>query len=386
LDEPAADEVRLHLAQGCRECLGDVFSRPVGAPREASADPGTEPVAAAPPATKLHLPSVPALVMAGITLAVIALATLSVISSEPGEATPTKAPALADRIAELESMQAALANRFDSLAPALDGAEEKLARQVAAARDQAAESAHMREQLTAAEARLGRLSDLIRRRQADLRREVASVRTRVDGAPGFLGTGMFAPGVAQRPSGCAALSGEAASLCRSFCASRDCTNHPSVACDHLQTRFQALTGATTPPCNSNGTTVTQQLTPCDRDHVDLWTFSAQRDQQYQVSVDTVDAATAADFCVVGVCDGGDTFFGDDQVVCSSGPAGLGCPQATFVASGDEACTAAVTICSSRCADAATARYQLTVGPTDALTLAGDDVVDPDLASSRTAQK
>ncbi len=278
-------------------------------------------------------------------------------------------------------MQAALTSRFDELSPALAAAQAKLARQRAATRAQASESAHMREQLVATEARLGRLSDLIRRRQSELRRELAAVRTRVDAASVL--QDLFEPGVVRRPSGCGGLSDKAERVCRTFCASRDCANHPSADCERLRARFQTLTGATTPPCGSTGTTVAQELTPCDRDHVDLWTFAARRDQQYQVSVDTVDAATAADLCVVGVCDGGDTFFGDDQVACPAA-GDLGCPRATFVASGDETCTAAVTVCSGRCADPGVARYRLTVDPGAELTLAGDDVVDPETA--RTAAR
>ena len=376
--------MRTHLARGCRECLDEVFGRPIGAPRPEAPAPAVhrlEDQTPGPPESPARLLSAPALVLAGVALAVAALAAFSLLSSQPGQATLREPRDFAGRLATLEAVQAALTSRLLRLSPAFAGAEAEVSRQVAAARAQAARSAHLQRELAAAEARIVRLNEMVRRRHADLRREVVAARAQAARVESLT---VFAGGVP--PSGCSGLSDEAGRVCRTFCLSRGCTTHPDAECDRLRARFETLTGASSPRCTTTATSVTEDLTPCDRDHVDLWTFPTRRDQEYHVSVDTSDGSTAADFCVIGVCDGGDTFFGDDQVPCSSPAGRFACPRATFVASSDQSCTAAVAICSEPCMDPRTARYRLTVDPADALRLVADDILDADGGAAVTARR
>jgi hypothetical protein len=181
-----------------------------------------------------------------------------------------------------------------------------------------------------------------------------------------------APLPGARRSGCVRLAEPARTACTTFCETLDCDRKPGPQCEPLRARYQVLTGARTPPCvvalGSGRITA-----PCDGSHLDLWSFPVKRGRQYTISADTIDAATAADLCLAGSCQGLEPFGGNDEVPCRSG-AGFGCPRATFVAVGDGRCLVAVSVCSPRCADRESARYELAIEGADSMMLVADDTV------------
>ncbi len=125
--------------------------------------------------------------------------------------------------------------------------------------------------------------------------------------------------------------------------------------------------------------VSEDLTTCSPPVTDTWTFSATAGQTVAISADTVDAGTAADLCFIGECAGVDFFSADDNVACSFPPPGFACPTTTFVATASGTCTVNVALCSSACANPATANYALTVtlnASPALLTLTVDDAGAP----------
>lgn len=122
--------------------------------------------------------------------------------------------------------------------------------------------------------------------------------------------------------------------------------------------------------------VTEDLITCNPRVGDTWIFGVAAGQTVRTTGDTVDGATAADLCLFGICEGGQYFFADDSTTCSLPPPNFACPESTFVAAMTGACKITMTLCSSECADAATANYQLrvTLNSSDTtLRLAEDDV-------------
>jgi cysteine-rich repeat protein len=104
----------------------------------------------------------------------------------------------------------------------------------------------------------------------------------------------------------------------------------------------------------------EDLTTCSPGVRDTWQFLVSDGQTVHLKADTVDAASAADLCLFTRCSGTGTFSADDNMACTFPPPSFACPDVSFVASADGLCTVTVRTCSSSCADAATARYSLSV--------------------------
>ena len=162
-------------------------------------------------------------------------------------------------------------------------------------------------------------------------------------------------------------------------------------CDPAATPTGCAAGEECVGCGACGTpvpavTADEDVTPCDDGIGDRWTFDVAAGTVVTVSADTVDDATAAKLGLEATC-GPAPLHGFRAGVgfpCAFTPPnnpnpGYGCPSFSFVAPVAGSCTLTVGV-SSRldvgdgrgCADAATARYRLSVSGT-ALTLVGDDV-------------
>lgn len=116
----------------------------------------------------------------------------------------------------------------------------------------------------------------------------------------------------------------------------------------------------------------EDLTTCDPERNDDWTFDVTAGQAVHLRVDTADAATTSDLYLEGDCEGVDSFSGDDDFDCAY--PFVGCPQASFTATVSGTCT--FTIGAYSCNDAATANYVLYVRIDDApvaAVLVKDDV-------------
>jgi hypothetical protein len=128
--------------------------------------------------------------------------------------------------------------------------------------------------------------------------------------------------------------------------------------------------------NTETSPVTEDLTTCNPSVSDNWQFVVSAGETVHLKADTVDAPTAADLCFFGTCEGGSTFSADDNSACTFPPPGFSCPDASFVASATGTCSVGVTLCSSSCANPATANYSLLVtrnGIHTELGLIDDDV-------------
>ena len=185
LSESAAEAVRAHLASGCKECLHDVFSRPVGLqpepPRAAAAlpDDGSEAHAApAPPARRVRRGRRWGLVVAVVLLA-LALATFAGWTiydlREREAAHHAEAVRLAARVSELETARAELNTaraelntRIEALAQDREAAREEATRQAEAVRATAEENASLAAELEAARARIAALSRGVQRRDTEI--------------------------------------------------------------------------------------------------------------------------------------------------------------------------------------------------------------------------
>jgi len=120
--------------------------------------------------------------------------------------------------------------------------------------------------------------------------------------------------------------------------------------------------------------VTEDLTPCLAARDD-WRFAVEEGATVVVSVDTTDAATAADLRFSAICDTGDFVVGEDEVPCSFVPPAGSCPENGFVASADGICVVRVDVLDGACF-AGTADYRLSVtldGEEAPVLLVGDDV-------------
>jgi len=176
LSESAAEAVRAHLASGCKECLDDVFSRPVGL----QPDPPravTEP-AALPPTRRVRRGRRWGLVVAVVLLA-LALATFTGWTiydlREREAAHHAEAVRLAARVSELETARAELNTtraelntRIEALAHDREAAREEATRQAEAVRATAEENASLTAELEAARARIATLSRGVQRRDTEI--------------------------------------------------------------------------------------------------------------------------------------------------------------------------------------------------------------------------
>jgi hypothetical protein len=359
----SADAVRAHLVDGCSECLDRLFGYPVGLPTAAVEPPTRDTALRADRYTPLVL---------GLAAGVAALAAWPILDVERGrEREQQHVKVLAERYDELERTRDELAERLEVLDREIEVAERKTLRQARIARTTAKRSEDVERQLETAQKRLGGLLHVLppAAAEAPTRAPSAEVVARVpsDPPPSSSGGG---GALAGGPSPCIGLSAAPFGVCTAFCERLDCDSRPRDGCEQLRPRFARLTGTPLFPCES--VTVAEDVTPCDRQRLDVWTFAARAGQRYTATADTVDNETSADLCLLGACESGESFSADDQLPCSFPRAGFGCPRATFVAPADGVCTVAVTVCSA-CAVPATARYRLTVEGVQAVTLAGDDV-------------
>jgi hypothetical protein len=354
IDDAAADAVRRHIAEGCLDCLHAVFARPVGTP--------SPPVAVVPPVAPSPMPLPRRVRRPWATIAlgvVVGAAVAAVVAGSTRRHEP--APVGID---ELIADRGRLQEKLGALDRASGGDTRDLDTTRAAALE-------VERELDAARDRISALKRALRRQDVDSRQKQESMEaviarlsaaTRPD------------PGTRPEHESCDAVRAAARDVCLTYCQVQQCDRRAGADCETLRARFETLTGSATPPCAA--AIVSDALRPCDQTHVDWWTFAARAGQSYVVTADTVDAATAADLCLVGTCNGAGTFQGDDEIPCSAAP-GFACPRATFVASADTTCTVAVTVCSAGCTDRRVARYELRVtGAGDLSALADDSGAPP----------
>jgi hypothetical protein len=109
------------------------------------------------------------------------------------------------------------------------------------------------------------------------------------------------------------------------------------------------------------------ISPCGPTIADAWAFRVSAGDEVMISVDTVDAETAADFEVRGVCGSSDFFFADDNFLCTFPPPAFSCPATVFTATTDGNCVLDVSPAltglnppSAACSDPDRADYQLFV--------------------------
>ena len=109
------------------------------------------------------------------------------------------------------------------------------------------------------------------------------------------------------------------------------------------------------------------IAPCDPRLIDAWRFEVEAGDEVFVAVDTTSPLTAADMEIRGICGDSDTFFGDDDYLCSFPPPQFSCPVATLEASERATCTvdvspalAALDPPTASCTNAQRAEYSLTV--------------------------
>jgi hypothetical protein len=137
--------------------------------------------------------------------------------------------------------------------------------------------------------------------------------------------------------------------------------------DDLETCEPADDAACPGLCRSDctcATTVGDALVPCDA--ADIWSFDVGAGQSVILEADTTNADTAADLCLIGSCDDGEEFDGDDEFPCRFAPPRYACPLAGFIAASDTTCMVSVETCSANCADPLEADYGLTLRVDDAL--------------------
>jgi hypothetical protein len=105
--------------------------------------------------------------------------------------------------------------------------------------------------------------------------------------------------------------------------------------------------------------VTEDL-PCAFSAYDAWTFDVAEGQRVEITLDTLSAATAADFALLVRCDSS-SFEGHDERPCSFGP-DLGCPATSFTANHTGSCLVGIVFENGvpSCRDATAADYLLDV--------------------------
>jgi hypothetical protein len=364
IDDAAADAVRRHIAEGCLECLHEVFARPVGTP--------APPPVVAPSVAPSPMPLPPrarrprAAITAGIIVgaAVAAVVAGSTRRHEPAPVQSMASVADPDGIDDLIAVRGRLQEKLAALERATSGRETP---------DPGATRAAMldvKRELDAARDRISALKRALRRQDVDFRQKQESMEAVI---ARLSATTHPDPGTRPEHASCDAVPAGARDVCLTYCQVQQCDRRAGADCETLRARFEELTGSAKPPCVA--ATVSEALRPCDQSHVDVWTFAARAGQSYVVTADTVDAASAADLCLVGTCNGAGTFMGDDEVPCSAAP-GFACPRAMFVATADTTCTVAVTVCSAGCADRRIARYELRVTGAGDLAALTDDSGGP----------
>jgi hypothetical protein len=144
-------------------------------------------------------------------------------------------------------------------------------------------------------------------------------------------------------------------------------------------------GETCVSCTECGTpadvhdAATEDLTPCTDTIADRWTFEVEGGAIVTVTVDTTDAATAANLRIEGGC-GGRHFGTVGGAACTFAPPhphpSEPCPAVTFVAPASGTCTLGVGVRDldpdyTACRDSRIARYRVSVSGVS-LTLATDD--------------
>ncbi|HLK12102.1 MAG TPA: hypothetical protein VKW76_12055 [Candidatus Binatia bacterium] len=158
LEGPAAETVRVHLASGCSDCLGDLYARPVGLPRAAR--------------PRARLPWRALAVVGALALAAVAASAAydlrRRVAAARGEAT-----VLATRLAAIEGERATLAARLAAQEAARESVRAALDRSEAALAAGAEEREALARQLAIAEARVASLARGVRRRDAEVQRLLA---------------------------------------------------------------------------------------------------------------------------------------------------------------------------------------------------------------------
>jgi hypothetical protein len=96
--------------------------------------------------------------------------------------------------------------------------------------------------------------------------------------------------------------------------------------------------------------------PCAFSAFDTWTFDVTAGQRVEIAVDTLNAASAADYAFFGFCEG-QSFQGRDERACSFPPP-FGCPATSFTATSTTRCSVSVFFQNNvpSCRDATTAEY------------------------------
>jgi len=347
LPEERCDAVRGHLAAGCTRCLDDVFSRPVGLPRAVPAPIVPVPVAV-PTVERGFLD-----VLLRVSLALASVAAVTFFYSRAPNVTPDQdLHADTTRVVEPVAPVSAPGGR-GAVPPAPANAAAPTA--VAALPSRAVDD-------------LPPLSPPAVRRAAQ-----AGIDVTVHPAFGGARLALIGPRPlpSSRDTACSVFAGIPKRLCDAFCGAQACDQHPGPECDRLRTRFRKATGGSIFPCEM-AAIVSGDIAPCDQSHVDLWAFSVMRDHEYTVTVDTADPESAADLCLFGFCEGGETFFGDDQIACTFPPGSARCPRTSFVASSDQTCSVGVAVCQPGCRNPEVARYRLALTPGQPLTLTADN--------------
>ena len=355
LNDAESGAVREHLAAGCLDCLRDVFSRPVGLPL----GPGPAGVR---PAARHRTVGQPLAIVAVLSLVLISVAASMIAERRSrnlrsGEEAAEPGPGLD----EIEQLRTSLALRLDALERAAVSGEIA-SREAGDARSAMASAER---ELEAARLRIGSLKRAMRRQDADFREK----RKSMEAVLARLTEPLPSAGEDRDVAGCDRAPERAREVCTAFCDVQGCASTSGPECDLLRARYQGLTGASIPPCTV--ARATNALVPCEKSRLDVWSFAVKQGHRYTLRADTVEAATAADLCLVGWCRGADAFAGDDEVPCRA--PGFGCPRTTFVAAADATCVAAVTICSPGCQDPRSARYEVTVDGAESLSLLADDV-------------
>lgn len=109
------------------------------------------------------------------------------------------------------------------------------------------------------------------------------------------------------------------------------------------------------------------ISPCAPNVADAWAFSVSAGDEVMIAADTVNAATAADLEIRGVCGTSDFFFADDNFLCTYPPPAFSCPATVFTATADGDCVLDVSPAltglappSAACSDPNRADYELFV--------------------------
>jgi len=109
------------------------------------------------------------------------------------------------------------------------------------------------------------------------------------------------------------------------------------------------------------------ISPCDPTRADAWIFAVAAGDEVTISVDTVNAATAADLELRGICGTSAFLFADDDFLCTFPPPSFSCPATVFTTTAGGDCVVDVSPAltgfappSAACADPDEADYDLFV--------------------------